>query len=55
MSRPTDRPTNGHGRPLPHSVKHGGLTHSVKHGKKPHSVKQNQVDPLVENKISLGW
>jgi hypothetical protein len=47
--------TNGHGRPDPHSVKHGGLTHSVKQNQfEPPSVKQNQVDPLVENKISLG-
>ena len=36
---------NGHGRPDPHSVKHGGKTHSGKHGGKI---------AIVENKTSSG-
>jgi hypothetical protein len=43
--------TNGHGLPLPHSVKHGGKPHSVKHGGKPHSVKHGGKIGLVENKM----
>jgi hypothetical protein len=42
-----ERDPNGHGHPIPPSVKHGGLTHSVKHGGKI---------ALVENKMgSTPW